>query len=349
MTAATIAPSITFFRDFAAQTRRERVMALPELAELIRTTSAPSKERLPWLKLARFGNGRTKEGSLRSNANLIAISGIEADYDGKEIGVDRAVETAEKAGLLALIYTSPRHTPVEPRWRVLCPTSREYPPKERARLLGRLNGLYHGIFARESWTLSQSYYFGRVSHAPAHRVELAEGEPIDLLDELDAIALGPPAGSTGTARPGAEIGAGGEARGDAELIRRIVAGAGFHPELCALAARYLGRGLDSRAVAEILRGLMLAHPDTARDARWHDRYRSIGSLVASAATKFAPEAERRRAIARLTHRMARQRRTGEEIKAAILAEAERCGLPSPCALAIGNGILRDLAGSNRHA
>lgn len=332
-----LAPSVTFFRDSAAGTKTERAMPLAALAALIRDTSAPAKGALPWLKLARYGNYRTDKGSLRHDRNVIVITGVEADYDAEQIGFDESVEIAEKAGLLAILYTSPSHTTKRSRWRILAPTSREFPPEERRRLLGRLNGLYRGVFAHESWTLSQSYYFGRVAGNRDHQVEIVEGQPIDHLDELDAIWRGP---ATGEARKAvAALGEGGDVRDDAELVRRIVTGDGYHVELTALAARYIGRGVDVRAVAQILKGFMLARPADARDGRWHDRYRSIGGILSSAAQKFGTEAERRRAIARLTHTLLRQRRSGAEIKTAILAEAEHLDLASPTALAITGGIL----------
>lgn len=332
--------AVTFFTDFAALSKAEKLTDATDLAAMILATSAPAKGQLPWLKLARFGNGRTSKGSLRHDRNLIAISGVEADYDGERIGFDEAVEIAEKAGLATLIYTSPSHTQPAPRWRVLCPTAREHPPAARKHLLGRLNGLYRGVFSHESWTLSQAYYFGAVAHSAGHRVEVVDGEPIDALDELDQIAIGPPA----TSRRTAEGPSGGSAGDDAELIRRIVTGEGLHVELTALAARYIGRGLDARSVGDVLRGLMLATPENARDQRWRDRYRSIPALVASAGDKFAPEAARRRAIARLTHDLVRQRCGGDEIKAAILAEAGRLELAPDTAVAIGAGILRDVRG-----
>jgi hypothetical protein len=338
--------AVTLFSDHAARNKRQLVVTIDELAALIRDTSAPAKDRLPWLKLARFGNARSKHGSLRNNDNLIAITGIEADYDAEGIGFDQAVETAEKAGLRAILYSSPSHTPARPRWRVLAPTSREYPPADRARLLGRLNGLYGGVFGRESWTLSQSYYFGRVAAAPEYRVEIIDGQPIDRLDELDKIWLGPPAGGNDRDHaPGEDPGP----VADAELVRRIVTGEGYHPEMTALAARHLGRGMRPDAVTEALRGLMLAHPPEARDGRWHDRFASIDAIVGSAAKKFAPEAERRRAIARLAHRLVRHRPEldGAEIRHAILAEAERLGVSAGAALAIGGGILREFEA--RHA
>jgi hypothetical protein len=50
--------TVTFFTDYAAETKREEKLQATALTELIRTTSAPSKEALPWLKFVRFGDKR---------------------------------------------------------------------------------------------------------------------------------------------------------------------------------------------------------------------------------------------------------------------------------------------------
>ncbi|WP_144187162.1 hypothetical protein [Elioraea rosea] len=123
---------------------------------------------------------------------MLAITGIEADYDGEAIPVAQAVENLQRCRLLGIVYPSPSHAPEKPRWRVLCPTSRELPPAQRSRLVSRLNGLFGGIFAAESWTLSQAYYFGSVAENPSHQVVLVDGTPIDLRDDLDAAVIGKP-------------------------------------------------------------------------------------------------------------------------------------------------------------
>ncbi|MFL5285687.1 MAG: hypothetical protein ACJ8AW_33105 [Rhodopila sp.] len=184
--------AITFFPDFAAATKREASLTLHDLAQLITATSAPVKKAPPWLKLGRFGDTKTDNGSLRSNENLQACTGIEADYDGERVAFGDAVSILKEAGVSAIIYTSPSHAEAKPRWRVLCQFSEERSPEQRDLYMARLNGLFNGIFARESWTLSQSYYYGFVNGNPSHRAELIEGTPIDLLAELDATAIGRP-------------------------------------------------------------------------------------------------------------------------------------------------------------
>ena len=127
---------------------------------------------------------------LRRDANVVSISGIEADYDDEVMSFDEATEILEVARLSALLYTSPSHTEDNPRWRVLCPTSRDLPPEQRARLLGRLNGSFGDVFAPESFALSQSYYYGSVNRNAAHRAVIVAGDCIDLRDDLDVDAIG---------------------------------------------------------------------------------------------------------------------------------------------------------------
>ena len=153
----------------------------------MRAVTARQKDKLKLLKLARFGDTRTPAGSLRSVANVIAVTGIEADYDGGSMSVDDAIALLHKQGIAAIVYTSPTHTETAPRWRVICPFSQEIPSAARRHMLGRLNGLFRGIFSHKSWTLSQSYYFGSVKHDPAHCVKVIDGVPIDDHDDLDTI------------------------------------------------------------------------------------------------------------------------------------------------------------------
>jgi hypothetical protein len=316
--------TLTLFFSQYADTKREEHTTPAELAERIRVVTAREKAKLPWLKLATFGDVRTKDGSLRHDANLREITGVEADYDGELMTFDTAAERLEKQGLAAILYTSPSHTTSRPRWRVLCPLSEPMQPQRRAHMMGRLNGLLGGVFSRESFTLSQAFYFGSIHHNPAHRVALIDGAAIDNHDDLDETFIGRP-GTT----PGADPAAAGtgEARTDAELVRRIVTGEGFHGEMCALAGRYLARGMTRAAAADVLRGLMLSHPEPARDARWTDRFGSIDKLITSAAGKFINDtAPGRREVARVIARATREGATADDMRAAAFAEGERNGL-----------------------
>lgn len=153
---------VTIFDDVYARTLHGEDMTLVELDELIRDTTAPAKDRLPLLKLARFGSVRTADRSLRHDANVSAVSGAEGDYDRGEMPLAEAKSRLDEAGIAHLLYTTPSHTVAKPRWRVIAPFSRELPPPERSKMVDRLNGVLGGVLSRESWTLSQAFYFGRV-------------------------------------------------------------------------------------------------------------------------------------------------------------------------------------------
>jgi putative DNA primase/helicase len=176
--------NITVFPDPYAKTSRKVRKSLRDIVGSLKTRSAPSKEALPWLKLAEFGEKRTPKGSLRHNANVIAIDGVEVDYDKEEISVDRAAELFEQAGVAALIYTSPSHRADKPRWRALLPTSGALKPEARYELCGRANSILKGAISGESFTLAQSYYYGKVGSNPDHRVVAVDGRYIDYADEI---------------------------------------------------------------------------------------------------------------------------------------------------------------------
>lgn len=180
--------TITFFQDEHASWKKEEVGTLRELAPIVRDTNGATKALLPWLKLAQFGDFR-KKTSLRNNANVVSISGVEADYDGESLTLRHAQQVLMQAGIAGIIYTSPSHEPHKPRWRILCPTSVTCPPSDRTRFLARVNGLFAGALADESFALSQSYYYGYITGRTGHQVILVEGRPIDMAPELDAGAI----------------------------------------------------------------------------------------------------------------------------------------------------------------
>ena len=159
----------------------------------------PDKASCPWVKMAVFGDNRAPSGSLRNNANVQFVYGVEGDYDGERITLEDALSRLESHGIRAAIYTSPSHTPERPRWRVLAPLATPALPEQREGLLARINGALGGILAPESFTLSQSYYYGQVKGAPDYKVlatfnDPEDGHCVDELHELDVIAVGRAAG-----------------------------------------------------------------------------------------------------------------------------------------------------------
>lgn len=267
---------VTFFRNAGASTLDAKEYTPETLAALIETTSAGSKAELPWLKLARFGTLRTEKGSLRHDANVQAVSGLEADYDGEVMAFADAVEIATKAGLSAILYTSPSNAPDRPRWRVLCPFSESLPVERRAAMMGRLNGLFRGVFAAESWTLSQAFYFGSVNSNPAHRVEVIEGNPIDTLDELDEIWLGRP---NTVPAPGASAAPRTARLDEAAMLNAIISGNGYHEATIRLLGAWARQGVPmADAEARLAEAFDAVFPPD-RDVRWQERRDDISRCV----------------------------------------------------------------------
>lgn len=186
MTGALDTPlAVTTFPDVAAHTLTAETLTLRQLAARAGNTHARVKADLPLVKLARFGDARTvRGGSLRHNANVLSVAGVEADYDGGQVTPEQAAATLRSAGLAGLVYTSPSHTAAVPRWRVLAPLSRPHAPADRAELVARLNGALGGVLAGESFTLSQSFYIGCADHNPDHACVLVDGACLDAVPGL---------------------------------------------------------------------------------------------------------------------------------------------------------------------
>src|SRR3954451_16792125 len=119
------------------------------------------------------------------------------------------------------------------------------PPAEQYGLVARLNGLYHGILAGESFTLSQGYYYGRDASNAAqdHRVELIEGHPIDLLHDLDQIAIGRPNGSARNDDPFAVDARRAHGFDEDALIAAIASGEKYHESCTRLIGKWAQQGV----------------------------------------------------------------------------------------------------------
>jgi hypothetical protein len=273
---------VTFLRDRSGAALHTKELTLPALRDLILSTTAGAKEALPWLKLARFGDKRSDKGSLRHDANVLKITGVELDYDGKLMPFEEAVAITEKAGLNALLYTSPSYTSAAPKWRILLPTTGELEAKERTKLAERVNGLFDGGFSTESFTLSQGYFFGSVNGNPEHRAVIVEGKAIDERADLDAGALGKKKkAKTKGAQPGE-----GESDDWSVLLGNIAEGVELYTSLRDLAARFVVSGMNAGTCVNLLRGA-LQTSRMERDARWQARFDAIPQLVESAEEKFA--------------------------------------------------------------
>ena len=98
-----------------------------------------------------------------------------------------ALATILKARIRCIIYTSPSYVPgAKERWRILVPLSQNREPEVREKFVARVNGLFGGKLAPESFVLSQAYLYGSVNDNPDHRVEVIDGDFLDLRDDTYA-------------------------------------------------------------------------------------------------------------------------------------------------------------------
>src|SRR5215831_3727173 len=91
--------AVTFFDHKSARFKREQMLTLPELVDMIEASTAERKDLLPWVKFAVFGNLTSDKGSLRHDANVQWVTGCEADYDGELISFDEGKGKLEKASV----------------------------------------------------------------------------------------------------------------------------------------------------------------------------------------------------------------------------------------------------------
>ena len=152
------------------------------------------KRSAPLIKMAKFGDKKSANNSLRYDANLIELWGIEGDYDAGVVSIHEACKSLEAHGIRAILYSTWSSMPEKPRWRVLAPLSKSLPKEKHYGLVSRLNGALGGILAGESFTIAQGYFIGKNSNQPYTCISTFNnpdaGECIDLLENLDLIAFG---------------------------------------------------------------------------------------------------------------------------------------------------------------
>jgi predicted P-loop ATPase len=280
---------VTRFADVYAQSLEYEEFCLDELVEFIANTRADDKTSLPMLKCAHFGSVRTAQGALRHDANVETITGTEVDYDGEEMPFEEAIARLEEANLMFVAYTSPSHDPQRPRWRVLTPCSKPLEPGRRGQLVNRLNGVLGGVLARESWGLSQSYYYGRVNGAVFEINLNSDGEYIDEADELDEGALAfRPAGRAGGAGGGQTV-PDFDQLDEAGLLDLIHTGRHYFRAAKALLWLWAKQGVAKGAAQQNLEAAFDLVPATLRVAKWSKGRKAIALWVERIYARYAKQ------------------------------------------------------------
>jgi predicted P-loop ATPase len=196
--------------------------------------------------MAIFGDRPSAKGCLRHNSNVQSISGVEIDYDKGSLPFDAAVIILQATGLRGLVYTSASYIKGEKeKWRILAPLSKGYPPEARAELVAVLNGVLGGVAAPESFVLSTAFYYGAVDHNPDHRVELVDGDFLDLRPDLRSGKIGKNGKSNGEIRYGGSHGVVAPGRDEAEikaLLAKSQRRGRWHNSMLAAVASMVGKG-----------------------------------------------------------------------------------------------------------
>ena len=106
----------TRWEDVRGQSARQGALPWPDFVRRLELVPAQEvKADSPLLKLATFGDVRTERGSLRSDANVLEVGGLEGDYDGGEVTPEDAVARLEQHHIRAVVVTTWSHTPDTPR------------------------------------------------------------------------------------------------------------------------------------------------------------------------------------------------------------------------------------------
>lgn len=233
-----------------------------------------SKRHCPLLSLSEYGEKLSDKGCIRHAENVKRVFGVEVDYDGEEISPEEGAKRLQAAGLTAIIYTSPSHTDGAPRWRALLPLADPAIPPLRQLYVARANRALGGIASSESFTLSQSFYFGRIRGA-AYRVIESHGRTIDQAADLEPqYYVGHTDGKSTVDR-----------RTDQELREAFKRGEDRYTAMLKLSSRWAARGMELDDIEATLHAL-LDDSSSSRNADGIDLRTRCRPLAESATRKF---------------------------------------------------------------
>lgn len=271
-------PLITYtvFKNVQAKEKEEH----PDTpwVDLVRAlANAPvymSKAACPLLSLCEYGDLVSDGGGLRHGANVQRVYGVEVDYDGEEVSPEEGHLRLQSAGVMAFIYTSANHTTGAPRWRAILPLAEPAAPPERMLFVARANRALGGIASRESFTLSQSYYFGRVRGAQFLFFE-SHGRCIDQAADLEPLFF---KGQNTDPKTGRDT------RTNQDLLQSFERGEGRYESMLKLSSRWAARGMGYDDIVAALNELLDRGSSLNGDGV--DLRSRIEPMAASAVRKF---------------------------------------------------------------
>lgn len=276
MSAADTLVTYTLFPDVWPRGKTERAdVAWSDLVARISNAAIYlDKAHCPLISLAEYGEVVSPNGILRHAQNVVRIFGVELDYDGEQMPLQIAAQRLQAASIQSVLYTSPSHKPERPRWRVLLPLSEPAIPEKRAEYVGRANRVLGGVASRESFTLSQSFYIGRVRGAEYETAETS-GRCIDMASDIE------PQYHVGRVGDGA---INRDLTTDADLRAAFERGEDRYQAMLKLSSRWAVRGLDVDGITTSLEALFGDGPTLNGDGV--DLKARCRSIAESAVRKF---------------------------------------------------------------
>lgn len=270
----------TIFPDVWPKTKTERAdVAWDEL--VARVKDSPTyidKRHCPLISIAEYGELMSSGDNpiLRHGANITRVFGTEIDYDGEQMPIEEAACKFKDAGICALLYTSPSHKTDKPRWRALLPFSEPHHPDKRMEYTGRANRILGGVATRESFTLSQSFYIGRVTGAEYIVIDI-QGVTIDFAVDLEPLYWVDKHSDGGTPY---------NKRTDADLRSCFTSDSGGRYEaMLSLSSRWAARGMARDDIEAALFAL-LEQGGTTRNKDGIDLTTRVAPMARSAVAKY---------------------------------------------------------------
>jgi len=271
-------------------------LTLDEIENLVleeNPVAAKDDQRL--LKLAKFGDSLSPHKSIRHDDNVIEVHGIEIDYDGGLVAASEVIQTLQSHKVEALAYTTVSHTADNPRWRLLVPLQtpivgdRNDIKEKRSYYCTAVNSLIGGIAENESFTLSQAYFFGRLSGNMPPETYRSYGqridETVDVPKPTNSHSIG--VNGAGTDSPPAV-----RVKGSAiEDIEQIASGEHIRNPLLRLTGRYSSMGVPPEETKILVSALLEKHKPAWEGhlELWHEMFSKVGRMTDSASDKFGPK------------------------------------------------------------